>query len=350
MSALMAMNPIVSIIVPVYRVEPYLRRCLDSICDQTLHDIEIIAINDASPDRCDVILEEYARRDERVRVITHSQNRGVAATRNSGLENAKGKYIGFVDADDYVDANMYETLVHYAAEANADMVYCGFKMVYGDGSQSAASVPDDARYDLRNAVDCRQAFRRIGFMTVNKLFAAATIREVRFPSLVFSEDSAFNIACFCRCRIVRSVPFAPYAYYWRQDSSVKTHTMGGIESWGRFLELVRGILREEGHGELWPEFASEARTLILKWMVKAIYVRSDPAEKRQLWKQCVDQYVPILVEPGFQPYWRRVWIKAAFTTKNIGVAYWCTSVPCRVEEKCIRMARKIIKSFRQRGL
>ena len=342
----MAIEPVVSIIIPIYRVEPYLRRCLDSVCRQTLQDIEIITINDASPDKCYMILDEYAQRDDRIRVITHEQNRGVAAARNSGLDIARGKFIGFVDADDYIDSTMYETLVRYATDANADMVQCGFRMVYEDGSQDPPIVPDDALYDLKNAEDCRKAFRRVGFTTWNILFEAESIRGVRFPPLVFSEDSAFNIACFCRCRIVRSIPCAPYAYCSRSDSSVKTHTMRGIESWGLFLEFVRGVLRESGHGELWPDFASEARTLILKWMVKAIYVRSDSSEKTYLWQQCLTRYIPILLESGFQPYWRRVWLNAAFATKNINIAYWGTSVPCQLEEKCIKIIRKIIKSVR----
>jgi len=342
--------PKVSIITPVYRVESYLRRCLDSICGQTLEDIEILAINDASPDGCGPILEEYARQDERISLITHEQNQGAAAARNSGLTVARGKYIGFVDADDAIDPTMYEVLVRYAEEANADMVYSAFRIVRGDGSCQAPPVPDDSLYDLENIDDRRKAIRRLGFSCVNKLFRREAIREVRFPPLVFTQDGAFVVACFCRCRIVRSVPCVPYICFARTTSSTKTYTMGGIDAWGRYLELAKALLRERGYGGLWPELASGARTLILKHMVAAIYVHPDPAERRQLWQKCLKRYVPILVEPGFQPFWIRLWLRAMFATRSISIAYWGASVPSRLEDKCVGKARSILKTARQRVL
>ena len=101
--------PFISIIIPVYRVEKYLRACVDSVLAQTYKNLEIILVDDGSPDNCGQICEEYAAKDGRVRVI-HQTNQGVAAARNSGLEIATGEYIGFVDSDDYIDSDMYEYL------------------------------------------------------------------------------------------------------------------------------------------------------------------------------------------------------------------------------------------------
>jgi len=112
----------VSVIVPVYNVEPCLRRCLDSLINQTLRDIEIICINDCSPDKSLVILKEYAKKDERVKVIDFEKNQGVSVARNSGMKIAKGEYIGFCDSDDYVDLDFYEKLYELAKEKNADIV------------------------------------------------------------------------------------------------------------------------------------------------------------------------------------------------------------------------------------
>jgi len=119
--------PKVSVIVPVYNVEPYLRRCLESLVNQTLKDIEIICINDCSTDKSLVILKEYARKDERVKIIDFKKNQGVSVARNSGMKIAKGEYIGFCDSDDYVDLDFYEKLHELAKKKNADIAKAAMK-------------------------------------------------------------------------------------------------------------------------------------------------------------------------------------------------------------------------------
>ena len=119
----------VSVIVPVYNVEPYLRKCLDSVCNQTLRDIEIICINDCSPDNCLEILKEYQRNDNRVKIIDFKENKGVAIARNEGIKIAKGEYIGFVDPDDWIDLDFYEKLYNKAKEFNSDLVIGNIKTI-----------------------------------------------------------------------------------------------------------------------------------------------------------------------------------------------------------------------------
>lgn len=118
-------SPKISIIVPVYNVEKYLDRCMQSLVNQTLKDIEIILVDDGSPDNCPQMCDEYAQKDNRIKVI-HKQNAGLGYARNSGLEIATGKYVAFVDSDDYVDTSMYEALYKRAETINVDVVYCGF--------------------------------------------------------------------------------------------------------------------------------------------------------------------------------------------------------------------------------
>jgi glycosyltransferase involved in cell wall biosynthesis len=119
----------VSIIVPVYNVEPYLRRCLDSLVNQTLRDIEIICINDCSPDKSLIILKEYAKNDKRIKIIDFERNQGVSMARNSGMKIAKGEYIGFCDPDDYVDLDFYEKLYMLAKNKNADIAKAACKEI-----------------------------------------------------------------------------------------------------------------------------------------------------------------------------------------------------------------------------
>ena len=117
-------SPKISIIVPIYRVEPYLPRCLDSIVGQTYRHLEIILIDDGSPDGCGAICDDYAARDGRIRVI-HQPNQGVSAARNAGLDAATGEWIGWVDGDDWIELDMYEYLLEGVLGAGADIAVCG---------------------------------------------------------------------------------------------------------------------------------------------------------------------------------------------------------------------------------
>ena len=114
--------PKVSVIIPVFNTEKYLRKCLNSVCNQTLKDIEIICVNDSSTDDSLEILKEYAAKDERIKLINFIENKGAAAARNAGIDIARGEYIGFVDCDDYIDLDFYEKLYSKAIELNFECV------------------------------------------------------------------------------------------------------------------------------------------------------------------------------------------------------------------------------------
>ena len=119
------MAPAVSIIVPIYNVEKYLPRCMDSLLSQTLRDIEIILVDDGSPDNCGIMCDQYAFGDSRIKVV-HKNNEGLGLARNSGMEVAIGEYTAFIDSDDYIDKNMMLKLYREAQCSNADVVYCNF--------------------------------------------------------------------------------------------------------------------------------------------------------------------------------------------------------------------------------
>lgn len=131
------MIPLVSIIVPMYNVEPFIEECIDSLLRQTLSDIEIILVNDGTPDRSGEIAEDYAKRDARIRVI-HQANGGLSSARNTGIKAARGTYIGFVDGDDYVSSAMFQRLTEEAEQNQLDIVGCGF---YKQSSDRRTYVP-----------------------------------------------------------------------------------------------------------------------------------------------------------------------------------------------------------------
>lgn len=124
----------ISVIVPVYKTERYLKRCIDSIREQTYRNLEIILVDDGSPDRCPEICDNYSAKDERIKVI-HKDNAGVAAARNTGLDAATGGYLTFVDSDDYIEPEMYESMMAVAVKYDSDIVMCDCTKVFPDHSE-----------------------------------------------------------------------------------------------------------------------------------------------------------------------------------------------------------------------
>lgn len=137
----------VSVIVPVYQVEQYLAKCLDSILAQTFTDFELILVNDGTRDRCPEIMDEYAARDARIRLV-HKENGGLSSARNAGLDIARGEYIVFVDSDDTVEPTMIADAVQAAEKAHADLVIYNYRLVTEKGVQGAYLPMKDEVIDL----------------------------------------------------------------------------------------------------------------------------------------------------------------------------------------------------------
>ena len=203
----------VSVIVPVYNVEIYIRRCLDALCHQTLKEIEIICVNDCSPDRSIDILYEYAAKDPRVKVIDFPQNQGVATARNAGLEAAVGEFIGFVDPDDAVDLNFYETLYNKAQSAGADIAKGARKHVQLDGVEVHIATNELVRQS--------KAYFSASFWSA--IYRGSMIREnhIRFPvGIHVGEDLVFQARCILESKKFVTSDFVYYWYYRREGSAV----------------------------------------------------------------------------------------------------------------------------------
>lgn len=174
----------VSVIVPIYKVEKYLCQCIDSIIGQTYRDLEIILIDDGSPDACGRICDEYARKDKRIKVY-HKENGGLSDARNYGIRMATGEYLGFVDSDDWIELDMFETLVSTAEENNADIVSCGYFREDSD----CTIVCSDGDMMFNDSVDLVKALLRddISVFVWNKLY-----RKSCLPLSVFSKGHVYE--------------------------------------------------------------------------------------------------------------------------------------------------------------
>ena len=214
----------ISVIVPVYNVEPYLKKCLDSVIDQTYRDIEILVIDDGSTDGCGRICDEYAERDERVKVF-HTENRGLSCARNLGLDEAQGEWIGFVDSDDWIEPDMYECLLSRALETGADVVECGVfqdfkKKTIVWNRQDLVMSSEEAirlllRFELTNAV-------------WNKIWKRKSFVDIRFPEDRIFEEHATTFRLFSAVKRICTISPNKYHYRQRADSLSKTYTLKNL--------------------------------------------------------------------------------------------------------------------------
>ncbi len=205
--------PKISVIVPVYNVAPYLARCLDSLRNQTLQDIEIICIDDKSTDISLEILREYARKDTRIHVIAKKKNSGVSAARNAGIDAAHGEYIGFVDSDDFIDKDFYEKLYNTAHKNDVDMARCGYKETLVNGK---TTVYDGIVYDVQQNGKwfcMHQAWCAIYRTKMLK------IHKIKFPTdIKYAEDLMFLTFCVAAANNVIAITGIYYHYMRRNDS------------------------------------------------------------------------------------------------------------------------------------
>lgn len=179
-----------SVIIPVYNTEKYLRKCLDSVCNQTLQDIEIICVNDTSTDNSLAILQEYAQTDHRIRIINFSQNKGAAVARNTAIDEAKGEYIGFVDSDDYIDLDFYEKLYERAKKDNAELVVARLQMENEYGVKQDIDFVDYFFMQVKKNKLSFYIFYTSGLYNANLLDRYS----VRFSDgLVYGEDRLFPL-------------------------------------------------------------------------------------------------------------------------------------------------------------
>lgn len=219
----------VSVIVPVYNVEKYLRKCLGSLVSQTLQDIEIIVVNDGSGDHSQEIIEEFSEKyPEKIRSFT-KENGGLSDARNYGLDRATGDFIGFVDSDDYVTATMFGEMYDLAKKYNAEMVVCNLQKVdeQGNVTQKLTQIPNMPEViDLRNNFS---VFSDLSYFACNKIFRKELFEDIRFKKGIHFEDIQLIPQLLLKCATIAQTQNYHYQYLERTDSITKTHTGKGLD-------------------------------------------------------------------------------------------------------------------------
>ncbi len=236
-------NPKISIIVPVYKAESYLRRCVDSLLAQTFRDFEVILVDDGSPDKSGEMCDEYARQDARVRVI-HQLNTGVSLARQKGLDNAKGEYVIHGDPDDWVEPEMLEQLYAKAMEEDADMVICDFYINLPGQQVYRCQRPSSLHH---NVVQC-ELFSKLHGSCWNKLVRRDCFNRyhVQFPEGISCwEDLLTNAALLAHDIKVTYLPKAFYHYdnYSNDNSIVHIYSRKRFDETVRLVRIMGGVLK-----------------------------------------------------------------------------------------------------------
>ncbi len=205
------MRPKVSVIVPIYNVEGYLSRCIESIINQTLSDIEIILVNDGSTDNSEKIIKKYAKKDKRI-VALKQENGGVASAKNLGVKNATGEFIGFVDSDDWIDNSMFEKMYNCAKRENSDVVICDFYKYFDDGKMTPIQTMPLV------SVNIKKDFIMAPCCSWNKLYKRGLLKDNSFPNGLIYEDLAVTPLLVNKIDKISYINECLYYYFIRCES------------------------------------------------------------------------------------------------------------------------------------
>ena len=241
----------ISIIVPVYKVEEYINQCVDSIVNQTYKDLEIILVDDGSPDNCPKICDEYAQKDNRVKAL-HKKNGGLMSARQAGLRIATGEYVGFVDGDDWIEPNMYEKFAYLIDKYKPDMAMCEFLYSYPERDEKSSQLPEKEFYDktaLENEIYPKLLFKPpyynygINPCCWSKLYKKELLENNLYKvtdKIKIGEDAAFTYPCLIGANSIVYCEKHLYHYRVNPDSMTKAYD----ENMENTILIPYGILKK----------------------------------------------------------------------------------------------------------
>ena len=294
----------ISIIVPVYNVEPYLDQCVRSIIEQTYTDLEIILVDDGSPDNCPAMCDAWAEKDRRIKVV-HKQNGGLSDARNAGMDIASGEYIGFVDSDDWLEPDILESALKQLVQANADIIAFGAIWEYSEKHEIPHPLEDNIYCGSEQIL--RAYFSECMTLTivVNKLYRKNILDEVRFLKGKLHEDEFFTYRVLAKANTV--VVCKKIGYHYRQ----RENSIMGTQYHLRHLDVLEAM--DEKLTFLEQEFPSLL-----------------PQQRRAQMMTCLSHYRSILMNKHVDPdsVGRN---KIRRYIKRIGL-HWSDVKGCRIKE------------------
>ncbi len=306
---------LISVIVPIYKVEKYLAQCVDSILAQTHKELEIILVDDGSPDGCGAMCDAYAKRDSRVKVI-HKENGGLSDARNAGLAVCTGDYIGFIDSDDYIAPDMYETLAAFAEKEDLDVAMCGVTDVWPDREDGTGVF---APMVLTDPVDIiREIFvNPAGGNSAavwDRIYRASRFKDVLFEKGRYCEDVYYALPWIERTRRFGRLCDRKYFYRHREGSITDVQGQGKktddlLEGYAKNMQYIR---EHHPRAILYGEY----RKWWSYWQVISWLNGNDMAYCRELAQ---------LIRKDLRKIWRNPWVR--LKTK-VGYTLMATDLRC----------------------
>ncbi len=270
----MYMKPKISIIVPIYNLEPYLNGCIDSILSQSFSDFELLLINDGSTDGSGSICDEYADNDNRVKVI-HKEYGGVSSARNTGINAATGEYIGFVDGDDYIEAKMYSNLYALSSKTNSDIAICKLGRVVN--GTLINSGEEEFVKELNHVESMNELFKGAlyRFSLCNKLFKRSCFDKIQFPEGRIHEDLSTTYRLFANANKAVYTSYIGYMYV-KRENSILTSTfsekrLDAFLGWDEILVFM---------SKKYPQLSETVFSSFGYWCVDNVYYVLNQVENR----------------------------------------------------------------------
>lgn len=242
------MSELISVIIPVYKVEKYLNQCVASVAEQTYRHLEIILVDDGSPDRCGELCDALAQKDQRIRVV-HKKNGGLSDARNAGLNVATGDYIAFVDSDDYIAPTMLEALLSALQQETADIAECNYVCFEDSQEPKAPSISGEcSSYATQQALALLLEERTFKYTAWNKLYKKAVFSFLQFEVGKLHEDVFFTYQAFACCKRIAKLS-APLYYYRQRQGSImgsafSLRTLDSLEARVRQYRFIKANYSE----------------------------------------------------------------------------------------------------------
>ncbi|MGQ4665885.1 glycosyltransferase family 2 protein [Metabacillus halosaccharovorans] len=281
--------PTISVIIPVFNVEKYLNRCVNSILNQSFQDIEIILINDGSTDKSGIICDEYAQKDPRIRVI-HKKNARVSAARNDGIRMAKGKYVSFIDSDDWIEPEMYQEMVNKVEEYNLDLIMCDYKKKSEDFEDKRTQPIRSGYYskeDIKNELfSCLIMFEHLEFPpTISNWVCLFNLNFILENNLLYEEDIHYCEDSLFGSKVMyhaKSFYYLKnhyyYNYFYNPNSTTNTYNE---KKWNSYLKINQRLIEYFGNASEY-DFSRQIKVNMLYFTLNTIGQHSPEKTKDRI--------------------------------------------------------------------
>ena len=319
----MEQEKLISVIVPVYRVEEYLNQCVGSIVSQTYQNLEILLVDDGSPDGCPELCEQWGKKDRRIRVI-HKENGGLSDARNVGIKAAAGELLMFVDSDDWIAPDMAEKLELALAQYDADMALCQFAKVFPDGKKEVWFSCGEAVkvYNQKEALHLLMRDEEITNHVWRRLYKKELFEKTQFPKGKNFEDMYIMADLTRKCKKIVSLDAVGYFYRQNQNGILQSRSFQNLNDYMDGLEKSYAEIEQECSDIAEDKMIAKARTSTYIWQ-DVMYSKRMTAEERAAIRARLRKWADVPLSETKKLFWRnRIYYRLIYQNRDSAAAIW----------------------------